>query len=254
MTHFYGWKPDPPDAKDYRGSLTLKEQAISLPPSVDLRPEMPPVYDQGQLGSCTANAIAGSLEYQEWAQNERTSTPSRLFIYYNEREMEGTVDEDAGAVIRDGIKSVATQGAPNETDWPYVISRFKEKPPVTAYADALQHEAVKYARPSITSYYLRSALANKHPIVFGFTVYESFETAKVAETGWVPYPNVEKEQILGGHAVLAVGYLIHNNHLYFVVRNSWGADWGDKGYCYMPASMLLDGDISNDFWDIKVVS
>ena len=254
MSHAYGWKRDPLDPRDFQGSLTLEEQAITLPTSVDLRPKMPPVYDQGQLGSCTANAIAGALEYQEWRQSEATGTPSRLFIYYNERVMEGTVNEDAGAIIRDGIKSVATQGAPNETDWPYNISKFKQKPPAQAYTDALQHLAIKYARPYRTSYYLRLALANKHPIIFGFLVYESFESAQVTDTGWVPFPNVYTEQILGGHAVLAVGYLHHNNHLYFIVRNSWGKNWGDAGYCYMPAGMLLDTDISSDFWDIKVVS
>lgn len=254
MTHSYGWKPDTIDARDYYGSLTLAEQAIILPSTMDLRPEMPPVYDQGQLGSCTANAIAGALEYQEWMQAEQTGTPSRLFIYYNERAMEGTINQDAGALIRDGIKSVATLGAPNETDWPYDISKFKEKPPAQAYTDGLQHKAVTYAHPTRTSYYLRKCLANKHPIVFGFTVYESFESSTVADTGWVPYPNTSTEQILGGHAVLAVGYLHHNSHLYFIVRNSWGSNWGDNGYCYMPASILLDTSMSSDFWDIKVVS
>jgi C1A family cysteine protease len=254
MPHFYGWKQDPLDARDFYGYLDHAEQAVPLPASMDLRTEMPPVYDQGELGSCTANAIAGSLEYQEWAQAEQTGTPSRLFIYYNERAIEGNIDTDAGANIRDGIKSVSTQGAPNETDWPYDISKFRDKPPAQAYQDALQHKAVKYAHPSRTSMYLRQALANKYPFVFGFTVYESFESSEVAETGWVPFPDVGSEQILGGHAVLAVGYLLHNSHLYFIVRNSWGSDWGDNGYCYMPASILLDTSMSNDFWDIKIVS
>lgn len=254
MTHSYGWKPDPPDARDFHGSLTMAEQAIVLPASVDLRSKMPPIYDQGQLGSCTANAIAGALEYQEWRQAETTGTPSRLFIYYNERAMEGTINQDAGAVIRDGIKSVATLGAPNETDWPYVISKFKQKPPAQAYTDALQHKAINYAHPYRSSYYFKLALANKHPIIFGFTVYESFESGQVADTGWVPFPDVYTEQILGGHAVVAVGYLMHNSHLYFIVRNSWGTNWGDNGYCYMPASILLDTNMSSDFWTIRVVS
>lgn len=254
MTHAYGWQKDSLDARDFKGGLSMAEQAVALPSSVDLRPQMPPVYDQGQLGSCTANAIAGALEFQEWQQNEPTGTPSRLFIYYNERAIEGTVSYDAGAMIRDGIYSISHQGAPNEVDWPYVISKFKQKPPAQAYTDALQHKAINYARPYRTSYYLRLALANHHPIIFGFTVYESFESAQVADTGWVPFPNTSTEQILGGHAVVAVGYLYHNSHLYFIVRNSWGSSWGDNGYCYMPATILLDKDMSDDFWDIRVVS
>jgi C1A family cysteine protease len=254
MSHSYGWVRDNVDPRDYQDCLTLEERSTVLPLEVDLRPLCPPVYDQGQLGSCTANAIAGALEYQEWKQKEATGTPSRLFIYYNERAMEGTVNEDAGAMIRDGIKSVATQGAPNETDWPYDIAKFREKPPAKAYTDALQHELVSYARPTRTSQYLRAVLANKHPIVFGFTVYESFESQAVADTGWVPMPDTANEQILGGHAVCAVGYLWRNGQLYFIVRNSWGATWGAHGYCYMHAAMLLDTDLSSDFWTIRLMS
>ena len=251
----YGWKPDRPDPRDWQGSLTLTEHAVTLPASVSLRAKMPAIYDQGQLGSCTANAIAGALQYQQLvqAETEGKNVPSRLFIYYNERVMEGTVSWDAGAEIRDGIKSVAKQGAPPESEWPYRITRFTDKPPAKAYTDALQFRALTYARPIRTSYYLRKALANTHPIVFGFSVYSSFESDEVASNGIVPMPDVENEELLGGHAVVAIGYKQISGHLYFEVRNSWGADWGDNGYFWMPAAYLLDTSLSSDFWDIKLV-
>src|SRR6476646_3515572 len=129
----YGWRLDLPDARDHIYSAPL---AKALPPAVDLRPNCPPVYDQGQLGSCTANAIAAAVEFDRKKQNLTDFAPSRLFIYYNERVMEGTVDYDAGAQIRDGIKSVAKIGAAPETDWPYDIAKFADKPPAKAYTDA----------------------------------------------------------------------------------------------------------------------
>src|SRR5437016_1662663 len=136
---YYGWVPDLPDHRDRIYSAPLA--AIGpLPSGVDLRAECPPVYDQGQLGSCTANAIAGAVEFDQMKQREsEVFVPSRLFIYYNERVMEGTVDEDSGAMLRDGIKTVAKQGAPHEPLWPYVISKFRSKPSAKAYADAARH-------------------------------------------------------------------------------------------------------------------
>ena len=152
----YGWRPDSPDMRDY---LLAVEPAKVLPRSVSLRRQMPPVYDQGQLGSCTANSIGAILEFNEFKQAEDgAATPSRLFIYYNERAMEGTVTQDSGAEIRDGIKSVAQVGAPPETDWPYVITRFAKKPSAKAYRDALKHEAIRYARVPQTEMGIQNVL------------------------------------------------------------------------------------------------
>src|SRR5690349_11385366 len=133
LIQWYGWVPDLPGRRDKMYSAPAHVLG-ALPPKVDMRAKCPPVYDQGQLGSCTANAIGAALEFNQMKQGETAFTPSRLFIYYNERVMEHTVDEDAGAMIRDGIKSVAQLGAPPEdTDWPYVINKFKQKPPAKAY-------------------------------------------------------------------------------------------------------------------------
>jgi C1A family cysteine protease len=221
------------------------EQLRELPPSVDLSTQCPPVYDQGELGSCTANAIAAALQFEE------PFTPSRLFIYYNERVMEGTVDEDAGATLRDGIKSVATQGAPHETLWPYVIARFRRKPAPVAYAEGRKHKALLYRRVPRVLEQMQGCLASGFPFTFGFSVYESFESATVAKTGVAPMPSPGDAQ-LGGHAVLAVGYDTQDRR--FLVRNSWGPKWGRAGYFTLPFDYLLDDSLSDDFWTVKAVA
>jgi C1A family cysteine protease len=245
----YGWNPDIPDGRDFMYAAP-PAVVTQLPPQVDLRTQCPGVYDQGQLGSCTANAIAGALEFDQMKQKEQPFTPSRLFIYYNEREIEGTVASDSGAQIRDGVKSVNQQGAPPETDWPYDITKFADKPPQPAFDDATKHEAILYRRLTQTLGQLKGCLAEGFPFVFGFVVYESFESPEVASTGQAPMPAAGEKQ-LGGHAVLAVGY--DESQQRFTVRNSWGPGWGMQGYFTLPYPYLLQGTLSSDFWTIRSV-
>lgn len=247
----FGWVPDLPDARDYSYAAPLAQFRGGLPSSVDLRPKCPKIYDQGQLGSCTGNAIAGAIEFTQRKQGTPEFAPSRLFIYYNERVMEGTINQDAGAQIRDGIKSVAQLGAPPETDWPYDITKFSKRPPDKAYRDAKKDIASSYARVAQSLAQMQGCLAAGYPFVFGFTVYESFESATVASTGMVPMPGPD-ERVLGGHAVVAVGY--RNAKRLFIVRNSWGTGWGAKGYFYMPYEYLLTPDYAADFWTIHSVT
>jgi len=222
-----------------------------LPPSVDLRSQCPPtVYDQGQLGSCTANAIGGAFEFGLLKQGLPDFMPSRLFIYYNERVIEGTVGSDSGAMIRDGIKSVNKQGVCSEDDWKYDIERFTEKPPASCYQAALDKQALAYQRIPQTLNQLRGCLAHGFPFVFGFTVYESFESSEVARTGEAPLPSAG-ESVLGGHAVLAVGYDDATGR--FKIRNSWGPNWGDGGYFTLPYPYLTDRGLASDFWMISQV-
>ncbi len=246
----YGWVPDLPDQRDQLYSAPVATLQ-TLPPQIDLRAQCPPVYDQGQLGSCTANAIGAAVQFDEMKQQlPRVFVPSRLFIYYNERVIEGTVNSDSGAMIRDGIKSVGAQGTCPETQWPYTITKFTKKPPAKCYTTARKHKAILYQRLLHSLNQLKGCLASGYPFVFGFTVYESFESQQVAKTGQVPMPT-PGEQVLGGHAVLAVGY--NDDQQRFIVRNSWGASWGTKGYFTMPYPYLLNSHLANDFWTIRLV-
>jgi C1A family cysteine protease len=241
----YGWVPDLPDQRDFVYAAPTPFQR-NLPASVDLSSKCPPVYDQGQLGSCTANAIAGAIEFEQ----KKKFVPSRLFIYYNERAMEGTIDSDSGAQIRDGIKSVATEGAPPERLWPYQISQFRQKPSAAAYTAAKADLVVLYQRLIQDLTTMRGCLASKNPFVFGFTCYESFESQKVARTGILPMPE-SNEKVVGGHAVMAVGY--DDATRMFLVRNSWGTGWGLKGYYKMPYAYLTNPKLASDFWTIRSV-
>lgn len=246
----YGWKPDKVDHRDHLYQLHNDIDNRILPSTVDLRSLCPDVYDQGKLGSCTANAIGGAYQFDEIRQhNHDQFVPSRLFIYYNEREMEGTVNEDSGAEIRDGIKSIATLGVCDEKIWPYDISQFKVKPCGKAYNNAQNHHGVKYHRLSQSIDELRHCLSNGYPFVFGFAVYQSFESERVARTGYMNMP-LSNDKFLGGHAVMAVGYTDD----YFIIRNSWGSSWGDKGYFYMPNAYILNPKLCSDFWTLQKVT
>ncbi len=247
----YGWVPDLPDQRDFiYAAPTAALQ--NLPPSVDLRPTCPSeVYDQGQLGSCTGNAIAGTLEFDQIKQKlPKIFTPSRLFIYYNERTLEGTVSLDHGAHIRNGIKSVANQGACPEEMWRYDIAKFQDRPGDECYTVATEYKAISYQRVDRDLDQMKGCLASGYPFVFGFSVYESFESQEVRQTGHTPMP-AKGEKLLGGHAVLAVGYEDANQ--WFIVRNSWGSEWGMGGYFTIPYAYLLDQNLSDDFWTIRQV-
>ena len=224
---------------------------MALPKSIDLRAGCPPVYDQGELGSCTANAIAAAIEFDQKKQKmAQPFTPSRLFIYYNERAMEGTIATDSGAMLRDGIKSIASQGACPEVMWPYVEQHFSERPPAPCYKAGKAHPAVAYSRLAQDLMRMKTCLAQGYPFVFGFTVYESFECDQVAHTGIATLPSAS-ETALGGHAVMAVGYNDASSTV--LVRNSWGSGWGMGGYFTLPYDYITDANLAADFWTVRLV-
>lgn len=245
----YGYTPDAPDFRDY-----VYQPAV-IPPAnshADLRPQMPgPVFNQGSLGSCVGNGSSKAHQFARSKDGLPALTPARLFIYYNARLLEHTTRVDAGAQIRDGLKVLATLGAPDETIWPYDITKFARKPSPKAYKSALTDQAIEYYRLDNTQLdQLRSCLTEGYPVVFGFTVYESFESQEVARAGTVPMPGKD-ERVLGGHCVLLTAY--SDQARLFGCLNSWGAGWGDGGYFTMPYDYLTNTDLAADFWTIRHV-
>jgi C1A family cysteine protease len=240
----YGWIRDLPDQRDF---VYTVEKLRRIPNVVDLRSGCPPVEDQGNLGSCTAQALVGAMEFLENKEGVVFEDFSRLFIYYNERVIQRTVESDSGATLRNGIKTLKKQGVCSEKLWPYKISRFKTRPSKKSYKDALDHTISVYRR--ITSLNdMKGCLASGFPFVFGFSVYESFESVAVSRTGIVPMP-AAGERLLGGHAVMAVGYDDMTKR--FLIRNSWGSEWGMDGYCAMPYEYLANPNLAADFWTIS---
>lgn len=240
-----GWLKQPDDSRDLRFAVSAP---VKLPSEVNLSIGMGPILDQGKLGSCTANAIATAI-FHARSKRDKIFQASRLFIYYNERAMIGTVNEDSGAYIRDGFKSIAKQGAPYEKQWPYDIARFREKPPAEVYTAALENQAIKYyaVRPTVEA--VKEALAAGYSVVFGFLVFESFFKITKKKPRQ-PMPKAG-EQVMGGHAVIVAGY--NNRRRAFKVQNSWGYNWGQNGTYWMPYTYLSDTDYCSDFWVLETI-
>ena len=239
------WVPDKLDSRDYKYRLTTKPS----PNSIDLRNYCSPIENQGSLGSCTGQAIAGAIELLN-KRNGNYQDISRLFIQYYERLILGTVNYDSGAYIRDGIKATNHYGVSLESYWPYDIRKYRQEPITEAKNDALNRKVTRYERLTNLNGFI-DALSNGYPIIMGFNVYTSFMSNTVARTGVMPYPNTKRERLLGGHAVLIVGY--NKTKKVFIARNSWGTGWGDKGYFYMPFD-IISPSMSDDYWIIKSVN
>lgn len=242
----YGWRPDLPDHRDYQYAQVHRPVRITIPSKVSYRDKIPHIFDQGDEGSCTANSLGSAVMFLH-----PRLVPSRQFIYYGEREIEGTIGQDAGAEIRDGVKVLNKLGAPPESEWAYTKAHFAKKPTARVYADALKHRISSYSRLSSGNDY-RNCLASGFPFVIGFTVYESFESDAVAKTGLVPLPK-RNEQVLGGHAVCVIGYDMNyqGRGPYYEVRNSWGADWGDDGNFWMPTTYFENPNLADDAWTLR---
>ena len=245
----FGWLRDKPDPRDYLYIQRFPVPA-KLPSYMDLRPGCSPVEDQGDLGSCTAQALAGAVEFVD-LQDPGYRDVSRLFIYYNERVLIDTVNEDSGAYLRDGIKTLVQHGVCSEELWTYDISKFTDAPTPECYIDAEKHQITHYFRIK-TLDEMKACLADGYPFVFGFMVYPSFMTEKVEKTGVVNMPScIERysRNPIGGHAVMAVGYDDLSER--FLVRNSWGTEWGMSGFFTMPYKYLADSKLSDDFWTVR---
>lgn len=259
--HKLNWHPSKPDPTVKKFTLYLRGFApAALPANATVQAQCPPIVNQGDLGSCTANALAGNLGFVELQQMKAGSGPevvkashfspfSRLFIYWNERTIEGTTDYDSGAELHDGIKSLVEWGAAQEYLWPYSDNLMYQQPPAKVYSDAANHKiSTYYSLSSLED--MKACIASGFPFVFGFTCYDELESEEVATTGVLPMPSPD-EQPIGGHAVMAVGY--DDATQMFTIRNSWGLGWGlnGSGYFLMPYAYLTDANLASDFWTIR---
>jgi C1A family cysteine protease len=262
----FGWLPDIPDHRDkllygfgVEAVPGVNTAPALLPPAIDLtnRAEWPAVYDQGLLGSCVANALAAAIEYEQikrltadgqYAKNKfmrgkMRFTPSRLFTYYGAREYINLTQEDSGCYIRDAVKVAYNLGAPRETGWKYDETKFDVRPPKRTYNSAPFHKITSY-RALETVNEVKRALAEDFPVIIGISVFNSFFWGSGGDIQMPTYDDT----LLGGHAILLVGY--DDATQYFKFRNSWGEEWGNNGYGRLPYSYVGYRNLSDDFWVI----
>jgi C1A family cysteine protease len=255
--HMRAWKRDSHDERDLVHKIhpnPHKNCVDLIPLSANNVKWCPPVFDQGDIGSCTANSAIAILEYNDnrWGPTPGYTAGSRLFQYYVTRQIERSVSEDAGASIRNAIKATARYGVTEESVWPYVTQKFSEKPPSAAYQEGKRHIVTKYHRIQDGDLLtMRHSLAVGYLIEFGFTVFDYMMSEEMAKTGVLKMPE-PNEQDQGGHAVVLVGY--DDPKKMFLVRNSWGTDWGCPefpGYFWMPYEYVGNRELANDFWVIE---
>lgn len=219
---------------------------LPLPSSYSLYNLLPPVKEQGDLGSCTACSLATAVETLEHIYKIKPVPPlSRLFLYFNERKQLGLISSDSGSSLSVGMTCLQNSGICIEPFCPYNIIKFKEKPSQKAYINAQIYKIKKVIQLQHDLNQIKTILT-KFPIVIGIMVYKSFEDDSVTETGIMTFPDVNNEECLGGHAMCIYGY--DDEKQCVLVRNSWGPDWGDKGTCYLPYSYLLDETLTLEMW------
>ncbi|WJI09803.1 cysteine protease [Methanobacterium sp. CWC-01] len=267
-----GWLKDYPDFRDYSVSrkslkplmdkMGIADPLKAAPENIDLREWCPPVEDQGQLGSCTANAGVGMVEYFEKRAFGKHLDASRLFLYKATRNLM-KVTGDTGAYLRTTMQALVLFGVPPEEYYPYVVEDFDLEPPAFTYSFAQSYQALQYLRldplqtdTEVLLDRIKTNLAAGLPSIFGFTVYNSIQDS--AATGKIPYP-CKGEQVMGGHAVMAVGYddkmEIKNSSCKnkttgaILIRNSWGTKWGKEGYGWLPYEYVTKG-LATDWWTL----
>lgn len=253
-----GWKPELPDARDRPMNVKrlLKKVRRNIPTKMDLRddPLLPPLTIQENLGACVPHGGCFAYKYRQRQQGLPDYDPSRLFVYYEGRKIEDSINYDSGLYIRDALKVLNKQGAPNEELWPYDTDRFRQEPPNTAYVDGLKHNAIGYESVPVSSPEVKLAIAAKHPVIMGFTVYTSF--FNTPSSGFVADPNPSKERVEGGHCMDYVGYRRMRGpkdafyYDYGIFGNWWDPTFGDNGFVYMKMRWACNLQYADDFWII----
>jgi len=262
-----GWQRDLPDFRDLNldspgiqeiiAKSEIFKSLVKLPSTKDLRAWCSPIEDQGNLGSCTANAGVGLMEYYQCRAFGKYLDGSRLFLYKATRNLEGWKG-DTGAYLRDTMKAMVLFGIPPERYWPYQIGQFDDEPSAFCYAFGQSYKTIKYYRidpPGTSTSKVLSAirrnLAAGLALMFGFTVYSSIPPIGTG-SGDIPFPK-PTERVLGGHAIVAVGYddkkQIGDQKGALLIRNSWGTSWGELGYGWLPYAYVESG-LAVDFWSL----
>lgn len=241
-----GWKPQRPDHRDLR--LTYSHHAVAALPATHSRLSgLPEIWDQGDLGSCTAHGILRVNSFAATKAGQQAQMLSRLMLYYDERVIEGTTESDAGAEIRDGIQTLVKNGSCLEAKWPYDVAKFASRPSDACYQEAMDHQAIKYAAVAASLDQIKAALNDGFPVVFGMTVFNSMMSDSVAKSGIVPIPGRRDPQV-GGHCLAFNGFWDDTKQL-LGFDNSWSTSWGDSGKGYLPYWFLQSGLVS-DCWVI----
>lgn len=238
----FGWKPGK-FHRDARRMMFSLEIAKSLAPTNPrFSTGLPPIWDQGQIGSCTAHGNLRAFLFAAAKAGFKYEMLSRLMLYYNERAIEGTTSDDAGAEIHDGIKSIIEQGVCLESLWPYDTTRFSEKPPAQCFTDALQHQGLKTAGIAGTVDQVKSAMAAGYTVVIGFPCYQSIQSVQTTRTGIIPVPR-SGERMVGGHCVCTNGQWDDSRQL-IGIDNSWSEQWGIQGSGFLPYA-YFNGPVSD---------
>jgi C1A family cysteine protease len=245
-----GYIKDKYDARDY--IYKANNFKWGFPLKFNLKGLMPPVLNQGNLGSCVSNAVSNVLRYTD-IKNKRTNNLnikiySRLFNYYNTRVLENSIFKDNGCQIRNAIKVINKIGSTDEKFWPYIITKFQDKPNKLSYDDAIKRKITKYRRVNQNQYDIKSCINLGYPIIIGILCFSSMFTINVSKTGNIPYPKSD-QQILGGHCIILVGY--DDTTQTYEFQNSWGTDWGNKGYGKIPYKFVENPNYATDFWMIE---
>lgn len=244
MKRIYGLKESTEDKRDFVKAYAPHTEIV-LPQVVDLRPLMPPIFHQGELGSCTANA---GVSLRMFLLGENAVGLSRLNLYYNERAIEGNIPEDSGAEMRDIGKCLFNYGVCEKTLFPYDVTKFTEAPSAEMTENAAKYKIKSYSSLATFRDVLVYLAIHQRPVLMGMKVFSSFESKEVADSGVMSMPK-PTDKFAGGHAVLIVGYKTENGKVSLIVRNSWGTDWGDEGHFYMPENYVTAG-YAGEFWTI----
>jgi C1A family cysteine protease len=242
MTRIYNLRKDTFHPKDYIFRSPRPILEVMLPAIVDRRASFTEILDQGDLGSCVANAVGAELRCQMLPKKQYLL--SRLKLYFDARKREGNLGSDTGCMIRTALRVCQESGYAKEKFWPYIIAKFTKNPAIKAGLDAEKNKINSYQRIECNDLYsIKCAIFEGHNIVAGISVFESFDSLTTAQTGVICMPkSTEKE--LGGHAVLIVGY--NDNTQEFIVLNSWSERWGQNGFFTIPYQYIQS--FNSDLW------